>query len=164
MQSVSGCEYSQSDLIGHGAFALVFRGRKKKTHEPVAIKQIALKSVPGKLSNIRQKEIHILKELKHPNIVQLYDYLETKSDIFLIMEYCNGGDLGDYLLTKKTLSEDSICHLARHIAGSLRVLRQHHIIHRDVKPQNLLLSYPQGRREQMKFRDTTVKLGEDVRV
>jgi len=85
---------------------------------------------------------------------------ETKSDIFLIMEYCNGGDLGDYLLTKKTLSEDSICHLARHIAGSLRVLRQHHIIHRDVKPQNLLLSYPQGRREQMKFRDTTVKLAD----
>jgi len=40
------------------------------------------------------------QELKHPNIVQLYDYLETKSDIFLIMEYCNGGDLGDYLLSK----------------------------------------------------------------
>ena len=49
-------------------------------------------------------------------------------------------------------------------AGSLRVLRQHHIIHRDIKPQNLLLSYPQGKREQMKFRDTTIKLGEGVRV
>jgi len=50
------------------------------------------------------------------------------------------------------------------IAGSLRVLRQHHIIHRDIKPQNLLLSYPQGRRDQMKFRDTTIKLGEGVRM
>ncbi len=76
------------------------------------------------------------QELKNTNIVQLHDYLETPSDIFLVMEYCNGGDLGDYLiggscdlpayqsiichyrylpLAKKTLSENSIRHLCRHI-------------------------------------------------
>lgn len=142
MQSVGDFEFSQGDLLGHGAFALVFKGRKKMDHCIVAVKQIALKSVPGKLSNIRQKEVAILKDLKNPHIVKLYDYLETPSDIFLVMEYCNGGDMGDYLIAKKTLSESSIRHLCRHIALALQTLSDLHIIHRDIKPQNLLLSYP----------------------
>lgn len=160
MQTVSGYEYSQSSLLGHGAFALVFRGRKKKSHEPVAIKQIALKAVPGKLSSIRQKEITILKELTHPNIVKLHDYVETSADIFLIMEYCNGGDMGDYLQSKGTLSETSIRHLARHIGSALKALYRLQIIHRDIKPQNLLLSYPPSRREHRQFRDATIKLAD----
>lgn len=142
LRCVGGFEFSQSHLIGHGAFALVFKGKRKKTEEPVAVKQIALKNVPGKLSNIRQKEITILKELKHPNIVQLYDYQETKENIFLVMEFCNGGDLGDYLHSKSTLSEDSIRHLTRHIASALQAIHALCIIHRDIKPQNLLLLLP----------------------
>ncbi|CAI8037788.1 Serine/threonine-protein kinase ULK2 [Geodia barretti] len=57
-------------------------------------------------------------------------------------QYCNGGDLGDYLQTKHTLCEDSIRHLTNHIANALATLHSQHIIHRDIKPQNLLLSYP----------------------
>jgi serine/threonine protein kinase len=142
LQALLDYEYSPGNLIGHGAFALVFKGRKKKTLEVVAIKQISLKSAPDHLSSIRQKEIEILKEVKHTNVVQLLDYHEEKSHIYLVMEYCNGGDLGDYLQTKHTLCEDSIRHLTNHIANALATLHSQHIIHRDIKPQNLLLSYP----------------------
>lgn len=162
MQSVGDYEYGQSDLIGHGAFALVFKGREKITKHPVAVKQILLKNIPGKLSNIRQKEIAILKDLKHPNIVQLYDYHETSSEIYLIMEFCNGGDLADYLHDKKTLSEDSIRHLSRHIAGALKVIHEQHIIHRDIKPQNLLLSFQTSKTGSLarQFRNATIKLAD----
>ncbi|KAL5477280.1 hypothetical protein EMCRGX_G024053 [Ephydatia muelleri] len=164
MQSVAEYEYSKGDLIGHGAFAVVFKGRHKQTLETVAIKQISLKMVPSKVSNIRQKEISILRELKHPNIVRLFGSVETEACFFLIMEYCNGGDLGDYLQAKKTLSEDSIRHLAKHVAGALGAIHAQNIVHRDIKPQNLLLCYPNNRKDGSSvrdhIRDATIKLAD----
>ncbi|KTG44228.1 hypothetical protein cypCar_00006359 [Cyprinus carpio] len=110
METVGDFEYSRKDLVGHGAFAVVFKGRHKK-------------------------------ELQHENIVALYDVQEMPSAVFLVMEYCNGGDLADYLQAKGTLREETLRVFLQQIAAAMRILNSKGIIHRDLKPQNILLSY-----------------------
>ncbi|XP_038825901.1 serine/threonine-protein kinase ULK1-like isoform X9 [Salvelinus namaycush] len=146
METVGKFEFSRKDLIGHGAFAVVFKGRNREKHDwEVAVKCINKKNL-AKSQTLLGKEIKILKELKHENIVALHDFQETASSVYLVMEYCNGGDLADYLHSKGTLSEDTIQVFLQQIAGAMRVLQAKGIIHRDLKPQNILLSYPAGRK------------------
>ncbi|XP_076831988.1 serine/threonine-protein kinase ULK2 isoform X2 [Brachyhypopomus gauderio] len=141
METVGDFEYSRKDLVGHGAFAVVFKGRHaKKPDWEVAIKSINKKNL-SKSQILLGKEIKILKELQHENIVALYDVQETPNFVFLVMEYCNGGDLADYLQAKGTLREDTLRVFLQQIAAAMRVLKSKGIIHRDLKPQNILLSY-----------------------
>ncbi|XP_035382898.1 serine/threonine-protein kinase ULK1 isoform X1 [Electrophorus electricus] len=148
METVGKFEFGRKDLIGHGAFAVVFKGRHREKYDwEVAIKCINKKNL-AKSQTLLGKEIKILKELKHENIVALHDFQETASSVYLVMEYCNGGDLADYLHSKGTLSEDTIRVFLQQIAGAMRVLQAKGIIHRDLKPQNILLSHPAGRKSQ----------------
>lgn len=141
MEIVGNYQYDKKDLIGHGAFAVVFKGKSTVDHSvKVAIKSISKKNL-SKAQTLLGKEINILKELHHPNIVQLLDCIETTSNVYLIMEFCNGGDLADYLQLKGTLSEDTIRIFLRQIASALQVLTSKGIVHRDLKPQNILLSH-----------------------
>ncbi|XP_014669173.1 PREDICTED: serine/threonine-protein kinase unc-51-like [Priapulus caudatus] len=144
MEVVGEYEYSKKDLIGHGAFAVVFRGKCRKVpNQPVAIKSITKKNL-SKSQNLLGKEIKILKELTelhHENVVALFDCKETTHHVYLVMEYCNGGDLADYLHAKGTLSEDTIMLFLRQIAASMKALASKGIVHRDLKPQNILLCH-----------------------
>ncbi|GLH12876.1 cGMP-dependent protein kinase, isozyme 1 [Gryllus bimaculatus] len=117
MEIVGEFEYSNKDLIGHGAFAVVFRGRHRKE----------------------------LTELHHDNVVALLDCKETAHNVYLVMEYCNGGDLADYLGVKGTLSEDTIRLFLCQLAGAMKALHAKGIVHRDLKPQNILLSHSGGK-------------------
>ncbi|KAI2568742.1 unc-51 like autophagy activating kinase 1 [Homo sapiens] len=145
-ETVGKFEFSRKDLIGHGAFAVVFKGRHREKHDlEVAVKCINKKNL-AKSQTLLGKEIKILKELKHENIVALYDFQEMANSVYLVMEYCNGGDLADYLHAMRTLSEDTIRLFLQQIAGAMRLLHSKGIIHRDLKPQNILLSNPAGRR------------------
>uniref|UniRef100_A0A8C0B8G1 non-specific serine/threonine protein kinase n=1 Tax=Buteo japonicus TaxID=224669 RepID=A0A8C0B8G1_9AVES len=143
METVGKFEFSRKDLIGHGAFAVVFKGRHKEKPElEVAVKCINKKNL-AKSQTLLGKEIKILKELKHENIVALYDF---QVNTFNYGKYCNGGDLADYLHTMRTLSEDTIRLFLQQIAGAMKMLHSKGIIHRDLKPQNILLSYAGGRK------------------
>ncbi|KAK9297815.1 hypothetical protein QLX08_008584 [Tetragonisca angustula] len=131
MEIVGDYEYNTKDLIGHGAFAVVFRGRhRKKPNFVVAIKSITKKSL-AKSQNLLGKEIKILKESNY--------------NVFLVMEYCNGGDLADYLSAKGTLSEDTIRVFLKQLAGAMKALHAKGVVHRDLKPQNILLSHNCGK-------------------
>uniref|UniRef100_A0A8C9Y3S1 non-specific serine/threonine protein kinase n=1 Tax=Sander lucioperca TaxID=283035 RepID=A0A8C9Y3S1_SANLU len=128
METVGDFEYSRKDLVGHGAFAVVFKGRhRKKTDWEVAIKSINKKNL-SKSQILLGKEIKILK-------VIIADCLSPHS------QYCNGGDLADYLQAKGTLREDTLRVFLQQIAAAMRILNSKGIIHRDLKPQNILLSY-----------------------
>ncbi|XP_070844610.1 serine/threonine-protein kinase ULK1 isoform X1 [Chaetodon trifascialis] len=158
METVGKFEFSRKDLIGHGAFAVVFKGRHREKHDwEVAVKCINKKNL-AKSQTLLGKEIKILKELKNENIVALLDFQETASSVYLVMEYCNGGDLADYLHSKGTLSEDTIRVFLQQIAGAMRVLQAKGIIHRDLKPQNILLSYPPGRKSHSN--NTCIKIAD----
>ncbi|XP_071371139.1 serine/threonine-protein kinase ULK1a [Centroberyx affinis] len=146
METVGKFEFNRKDLIGHGAFAVVFKGRhKEKRDYEVAVKCINKKNL-AKSQSLLGKEIKILKELKHENIVGLLDYQEMGGCVYLVMEYCNGGDLAEYLHSKGTLSEDTIRVFLQQIAQAMKVLQGKGILHRDLKPQNILLCHPEGRR------------------
>ncbi|XP_063810075.1 serine/threonine-protein kinase ULK2 isoform X2 [Pseudophryne corroboree] len=158
MEVVGDFEYCRKDLIGHGAFAVVFKGRhRKKTDWEVAVKSINKKNL-SKSQILLGKEIKILKELQHENIVALYDVQEMPNSVFLVMEYCNGGDLADYLQAKGTLSEDTIRVFLQQIAAAMRVLHSKGIIHRDLKPQNILLSY--ATRKKLTFSGIRIKIAD----
>uniref|UniRef100_A0A665XAB9 non-specific serine/threonine protein kinase n=1 Tax=Echeneis naucrates TaxID=173247 RepID=A0A665XAB9_ECHNA len=133
METVGKFEFSRKDLIGHGAFAVVFKGRNREKHDwEVAVKCINKKNL-AKSQTLLGKEIKILK-------------------------YCNGGDLADYLHSKGTLSEDTIRVFLQQIAGAMKVLQAKGIIHRDLKPQNILLSYPPGRKSHSN--NTCIKIAD----
>uniref|UniRef100_A0A671KQS1 non-specific serine/threonine protein kinase n=1 Tax=Sinocyclocheilus anshuiensis TaxID=1608454 RepID=A0A671KQS1_9TELE len=138
MESVGKFEFNRKDLIGHGAFAVVFKGRHKKKHDfEVAVKCINKKNL-AKSQSLLGKEIRILK----------VSFLVTLWVLFvcLLLQYCNGGDLAEYLHSKGSLNEDTIRVLLQQLAGAMSVLRSKGIIHRDLKPQNILLSYSTRRR------------------
>lgn len=138
---VGNFEYSKKDLIGHGAFAVVFKGKNTKDErKPVAVKVIHRHRLGKPADKLLAKEVEILKSLKHDNIVGLLDYEENKEQIVLVMEYCNAGDLAEYLQKQGTLSEDTIRNFLQQIVGAMRVLHEKGIIHRDLKPQNILLN------------------------
>ena len=102
------------------------------------MKKAYLNSKPRLWSKVR-REIAILKLINHPNVLKLYDVLETKNTIYLLLEHVTGGELFDYILSKGHLGrEESLKYCAQIVMG-LEHCHLHNICHRDLKPENLLL-------------------------
>ncbi|KAI8058864.1 kinase-like domain-containing protein [Thamnidium elegans] len=132
-------DYILGKSIGRGSFACVYKGRHKITNEVVAIKDIYVERTPLKYLEM---EISIMKEINHSYIVKLIDCIRTESHVYLIMEYCSMGDLNSYLLNErqqKGMSELDLYHFLEQMASALKYLRQRNFVHRDIKPQNILL-------------------------
>lgn len=85
------------------------------------------------------REIHILKLIRHPNIVQLYEIIETPGQLYLIMEYASGGELFDYIVKKQRIPEKEACKFFQQIIAGVEYIHKLNIVHRDLKPENLLL-------------------------
>ncbi|KIW09359.1 uncharacterized protein PV09_00257 [Verruconis gallopava] len=88
-----------------------------------------------------EREIAIMKLLKHPNIVRLYDVWENRNEIYLIMEYVKGGELFEYVAERHRLQEDVTVYLFRQIIWALKYCHGLNIHHRDLKPENILLDF-----------------------
>ncbi|GAD98237.1 serine/threonine protein kinase (Pdd7p), putative [Paecilomyces variotii No. 5] len=152
--------YTRLDEIGRGSFATVYQGVHSKYRSYVAIKSVNLGKLNKKLKDNLSSEIDILKGLHHPHIVALIDCHESSSHIHLVMEYCALGDLSLFIKRRDTLADhrftrDMIAkypnprvgalnevvvrHFLKQLASALKFLRDRNLIHRDIKPQNLLL-------------------------
>ena len=88
-----------------------------------------------------EREIKILKLLRHNNIIQIYQIIQTRSNLYLIMEYSSGGELFDYIVLKRRLNELEACRFFQQIISGVEYLHKLQIVHRDLKPENLLLDY-----------------------
>jgi len=134
--------YLLGKTIGEGTFGKVKLATHKYTNENVAIKILDKSKMIEDDDVIHvQREISILKKLKHRNIVQLYEIIQTKKNIYLIMDYAEGGELFEYISNKKKLTEIESCKFFQDIINGLEYLHKQNIAHRDLKPENLLLDF-----------------------
>ena len=132
--------YLLGEALGEGAFAKVRLATQIHIKEKCAIK-IVDKRFLENVQDIQRlrKEIKILKKIRHKNIIQLYDIMESKTNLYFVMEYCKGGELFDYIVKKKKLTEKEACIFFHQIINGVEYLHNQGIIHRDLKPENLLL-------------------------
>lgn len=126
--------------IGSGAFASVFEAVHSVTQDKVAVKVISKSKLNPKLQANLKFEISLLKSLDHPNVVKLIDVETFDGDWYLIMEFCKGGDLSGYLKLRGKCSEEFAREIIRQVAAGLQFMNARNIMHRDLKPQNLLLT------------------------
>ncbi|XP_071297927.1 serine/threonine-protein kinase ULK3 isoform X1 [Agelaius tricolor] len=145
-------EFILTEPLGSGTYATVYKAyRKRDTREVVAIKCVNKRSLNRASVENLLTEIEILKTIRHPNIVELKDFQWDSDHIYLIMEFCAGGDLSRFIRTRRMLPEKVARVFLQQLACALKFLHDHNISHLDLKPQNILLSAPEN--PQLKLAD-----------
>ncbi|XP_071221945.1 MAP/microtubule affinity-regulating kinase 3-like isoform X11 [Salvelinus alpinus] len=131
--------YRLLKTIGKGNFAKVKLARHILTGREVAIKIIDKTQLnPNSLQKLF-REVRIMKLLNHPNIVKLFEVIETERTLYLVMEYASGGEVFDYLVAHGRMKEKEARAKFRQIVSAVQYCHQKHIVHRDLKAENLLL-------------------------
>jgi serine/threonine-protein kinase ULK2 len=126
-------------LIGKGAFSRVYKGFNIENDQIIAIKVIDKIQLKKELIKRLYDEVNLLLYLEHENIVKYIDFLEDDDNFFLVLEYCAGGDLS-HKIKKGCLTEEQARIYMRQLVSALKYLKNKNLIHRDLKPQNILLS------------------------
>ncbi|KAF5756653.1 putative protein kinase CAMK-CAMKL-CHK1 family [Helianthus annuus] len=131
--------YDLGKLLGQGSFSKVYLARNVKTNEFVAIKVIDKEQIMkgGLISHIK-REISILRRVRHPNIVQLFEVMATKTKIFFVMEYVKGGELFNKV-AKGRLKEETARNYFQQLISAVGFCHARGVFHRDLKPENILL-------------------------
>ncbi|XP_063990767.1 serine/threonine-protein kinase ULK3 isoform X2 [Diachasmimorpha longicaudata] len=134
-------DYLILEKIGTGSYATVHRAvRKGGNREVVAIKCVDSTILSKSAIDNLLTEINLLQILKHNNIVEMKDFFWHEGRIYIVMEYCDGGDLSSFIKRKSQLPETICRKFLQQLALALRYLRSHDVCHLDLKPQNLLLT------------------------
>ncbi|KAJ4971627.1 hypothetical protein NE237_004726 [Protea cynaroides] len=134
-------DYIVGGQIGSGSFSVVWHARHREHGTEVAIKEIVMDRLSQKLKESLLSEIDILRKINHPNIIRLHSIIKSPGRIHLALEYCRGGDLSVFIQRHGgRIPEATAKHFMQHLAAGLLILRENNLIHRDLKPQNLLLS------------------------
>ncbi|CAH2273397.1 serine threonine- kinase ULK3 [Pelobates cultripes] len=138
-------DFILTDKLGSGTYATVYKAyRKRNAREVVAIKCVSKKSLNKASVENLLTEIEILKTVHHPHILELKDFQWDRDNIFLITEYCPGGDLSHFIRTRRILPEKTTQIFLQQLASALKCLYEKNISHLDLKPQNILLSSLDG--------------------
>lgn len=127
-------------MIGEGGFGKVYHGSHKKSGQQVAIKYIDLSEQLKKANKIEEifKEAKILMQLSHKNIIKLHQACVIESDICLIMEYADGGELVDLVHEQNGISELQSRNIVRQVTAAMQTCHSVGVIHRDLKLENVL--------------------------
>lgn len=137
--AIPGYEWIQ--WLGSGGMGVVYLARHVQLERTVAIKVIRPERLADPRSHQRfHREGTVAARLSHPNIVAVYDAAEVAGHHYLVMEYCEGVDLGQYVRRRGPLSMSEACNYARQICLGLEHARQRGLVHRDVKPGNCFVS------------------------
>ncbi|XP_071164058.1 MAP/microtubule affinity-regulating kinase 3-like isoform X23 [Mytilus edulis] len=132
-------KYRLIKTIGKGNFAKVKLAKHVPTGREVAIKIIDKTQLnPSSLQKLF-REVRIMKMLDHPNIVKLFEVIQTEKTLYLVMEYASGGEVFDYLVAHGRMKEKEARAKFRQIVSAVQYCHQKHIVHRDLKAENLLL-------------------------
>ncbi|XP_062341845.1 serine/threonine-protein kinase MARK2 isoform X11 [Osmerus eperlanus] len=131
--------YRLLKTIGKGNFAKVKLARHVLTGKEVAVKIIDKTQLNSSSLQKLFREVRIMKLLNHPNIVKLFEVIETEKTLYLIMEYASGGEVFDYLVAHGRMKEKEARAKFRQIVSAVQYCHQKCIVHRDLKAENLLL-------------------------
>jgi len=137
--------YEIADEIGRGGFSIVYRARDRRVGADIALKLLVPPPAAARLARERlRREVQAVRQLSHPNIVGVYDVVDDGPWSFVVMEYVPGPDLAVRVRQRGPLDPDATARLGREITAALAAAHRLGIVHRDVKPQNILLA-PDGR-------------------
>ncbi|XP_031490526.1 serine/threonine-protein kinase ATG1t [Nymphaea colorata] len=134
--------YLVINRIGAGNSAVVWRAEHAISGRRVALKRVDLSMLNRRLRESLDCELAFLAKVDHPNIIRLIEVFEASKYLFLVLEFCAGGDLSSYIQRNGMVSEQIARTFLRQLATGYEVLHAHHVIHRDLKPENILLSTP----------------------
>ncbi|KTG40427.1 hypothetical protein cypCar_00011577 [Cyprinus carpio] len=144
-------------LLLSGQFAIVKRCKEKSTGVEYAAKFIKKRQSRASRRGVRREEIErevdILQELQHPNIITLHDVYENRTDMVLILELVSGGELFDFLAQKESLSEEEATEFIKQILSGVQYLHSKKIAHFDLKPENIMLLDNNIQRPRIKLID-----------
>ncbi|KAH9284931.1 Serine/threonine-protein kinase PLK4 [Echinococcus granulosus] len=134
-------DFQVFELLGRGGFAQVYRAKSVITGQEVAIKMIDKKYMHQHgLTHRVQREVEIHSRLKHPAVLELYTCFEDANYVYLVLEFCDNGELQAYIRQNGSVSEDMARHYMKQIISGLLYLHSHNILHRDLTLANLLLT------------------------
>jgi MAP/microtubule affinity-regulating kinase len=131
--------YDLDKTIGQGQFGKVKLATHVLTGERVAVKIILKSKLDEDTLKKVYREVRIMKLLNHPNIIRLYEVIETEKVLFLVMEYASGGEVLDFIVAHGRLQEREARKFFQQIVSAVDYCHKHHVIHRDIKCENLLL-------------------------
>ncbi|CAG9335081.1 unnamed protein product [Blepharisma stoltei] len=134
-------EYEVDHQLGHGAFSTVYQCIERKTGKVRAVKVVS-KQALGKdhmTHTFKLKEIQVLKQLDHPNILKVFQIFEDKKSFYVIMEFCSGGELFNKIVKKRIFTEQEAAKIMYQLFSAVAYCHSKNIIHRDIKPENILL-------------------------
>ena len=158
-------DYELIKCLGSGTFGEVYLTENEKNHKQFATKVIPTSFLKRpELKKYIDSEIKIMKQLDHENTIKLHEFFQTNNNLYFIMEYINGGTLSDYLSsyklkTGKPFSQKMIQHFVKQIVQGLIYIHSKNIIHRDLKLDNILLSFPSKiPKENREYSQATVKI------
>lgn len=132
--------YTFHECLGTGAFSSVYRVVNEEGTE-FAMKVIPKENIthdgdPERL----QRELDTMAFLKHPNIVSMHNFFSDEEKFYLVLDYCPGGDLADFLVSQPPLREQQVANVFRQIVTAIAFVHSHSVAHRDLKPQNILIT------------------------
>uniref|UniRef100_A0A087XL27 Serine/threonine-protein kinase DCLK2 n=1 Tax=Poecilia formosa TaxID=48698 RepID=A0A087XL27_POEFO len=130
--------YKVGRILGDGNFAVVRECVERSTGREYALKIISKDKCKGK-EHMIQSEVSILRRVKHPNIVLLIEEMDTRRDLYLVMELVKGGDLFDAITSSSRYTERDASCMLFNLASAIKYLHNLNIVHRDIKPENLLV-------------------------
>lgn len=132
--------YRKIEKLGEGTYGIVYKAQDRNNSEIVALKRIRLDNQEEGVPFTALREISLLKELSHPNIVRLLDVLHSDKTLTLVFEYCNQ-DLRKYLDTaSRAKSPPNVQSLLYQLMDGVAFCHEQRVLHRDLKPQNLLIN------------------------
>jgi len=132
--------YQKLEKVGEGTYGVMYKAKDRVTNEIVALKKIRLEAEDEGIPSTAIREISLLKELQHPNIVRLYDVVHTERKLTLVFEFLDQ-DLKKYLDICETGLEPSILKsFLFQLLRGVAYCHDHRVLHRDLKPQNLLIN------------------------
>ncbi|KAK2900740.1 hypothetical protein QQF64_015263 [Cirrhinus molitorella] len=135
--------YEMGEELGSGQFAIVRKCKEKSNGTEYAAKFIKKRRLSSSRRGVSreeiEREVNILREIQHSNIITLHDIFENKTDVILILELVSGGELFDFLAEKESLTEEEATQFLKQILDGVHYLHSKRIAHFDLKPENIML-------------------------